>query len=318
MTIAAVLDDLADRQRGIIAVKQAVARGLARSSVYDVLHAHRWRCIEPGVWARPGSRWRAGEARIHAAHLAGSGKRVLTGGPRLALAGVRSFISRELPMLVAPTISPRRRAGVRYIRSAWVPQDRVEHWEEVPCAPVWRAWSDAAAIDPVQRLIKDLQNLHRLRYGGPETAAAYLGRRGVFRGRPKALQAIERTRRQLVHSGSEKRARDLLAAAGFGGVHWSPLLVTHGTRWVGEVDLPFCAIRFGVEVNGPHHDDPEVAERDRVRDAELAEEPLRWTIARYPVQLIDHQPDEFVRQVLHAAAEAAARGLEPWPCGRCA
>lgn len=118
----------------------------------------------------------------------------------------------------------------------------------------------------------------------------------------------------LVHSKDEALARQLLAAEPF-TLHPRPLLLEHGRRRIGEIDLAVCALRYGAEVDGPHHLEDGVAEQDRARDRSLGR--LGWTIDRFPADLVRDHPTAFVEAVRAGAAAAAARDPVPWPCGRC-
>jgi very-short-patch-repair endonuclease len=305
-------DELVDAQ-GCIAVRQLLELGIPRSSAYAWLERKGCTPLGSGRWLGPDGDTRDGEVRIRTVHMLGTNPKLLTGGARLAVAGVRRLVPRQLGFVVGPRASLPPLADVRWFRGAWVSGDAVERWQGVPCVPLLRAWTDAALVDRIDVLEKDLRALHRLRHAGPPEVAAYLERRGAFWGRPRAQAALDRVRHELVHSEAEALARGLLRRAGLRSVHPSPYAVVQDGRRVGEIDLPFCAIRYGVEVDGPHHGEPEQQALDARRDALLDD--ATWVIDRFPTTLLEQNPTEFVRQVLRGAGEAAARGLDPWPCG---
>lgn len=305
------LDRRLGRQHGVVAVWQAVADGIPRSTFYDYVRRHGWTHLGDGLWATP-QREVSFLRRIAEKQHLGPGARILTGPALLTVAGVRPQQPCSVDLLVGPRLAVAPRPGVRYHRGAWVSGDKVERREGIPSTPVLRAWTDATRLSSVDRLEKDLRAMDRLRIATPEQAAAYLELRCRFVGRPRARQAVARVDRQLVHSDDEARARLLLDAVE-GHPHPRPCKISTEWRTIGEIDIAYCPIRYGIEVDGPHHEDEVVAARDRYRDGRL--ERLDWIIDRFSTAYIAAEPAEFIEAVREGAAKAAARGVEPWPCG---
>jgi very-short-patch-repair endonuclease len=248
------------------------------------------------------------------ARIAGPRGRLLTGGALLSLGGIRKLQPSGIELLVRPQLSVAPRPGVYVHRGAWVAGDRVIRVQGIPSAPWLRAVTDAARRASVDRLMRDIAALDRLRKTTPAQAAAYLSRRGRFPGRPKMVEALALLGVELVHSRDEAAARAHLRAAEL-VVHPRPLLIMSGQRRIGEVDIPVCAVRYGAEVDGPHHDEDEVAQADRRRDRRL--ETIGWDIERFRHDDVRSDPAAFVRAVQNGVAAQAARGVMPWPCERC-
>jgi hypothetical protein len=306
------LDRRAAARHGLLVVRDLIAEGYPRRTLYRELRRRGWVPVAPGVWARePAS---TPLQRVRELQVGVDRPWPLTGGARLAVAGVRRAAP-ELPTLVVG----RRRggrppAGVRLVRTGWVAGDEVQVVDGLVCAPLLRAWSDAAVEDTIDRLVRDLQVLDRLRHATPERAAEYLCRRGTFHGSRRAWAAIECVQAELVHSDAEALARGAVRSAGFRSAHPRPLLVCDRFgRRVGEIDVAFCLLRYGVEVDGPHHLDPVVAARDAARDRALQR--LGWHIDRFPDIEVRADPAGFIQAVLAGAGEAAGRRARPWPCG---
>jgi hypothetical protein len=124
---------------------------------------------------------------------------------------------------------------------------------------------------------------------------------GALRGRPRALGG--RGHRQI--------------GAGRCGGPRAPEAPGHLPKGhlLGEVDLPVCSIRYGVEVDGPAHLEDGEPERDQRRDRRLGT--LEWVIDRFSTDQVEDDLGGFVEAVLEGIAAAAARGVAPWPCDRC-
>jgi hypothetical protein len=239
---------------------------------------------------------------------------VLTGGAVLTLGGVRRLEPSRIDLLVAPRLSVARRPGVYVYRGGWVAGDRLMRLHGIPAAPWFRAVTDAASRSSVDRLTRDLAALDRMRRGTPAEAAAYLARRGRFTGRPKVVAALRALDIELVHSADEARARRHLRAAGF-SIHPRPLMVTVRERRLGEIDIAMCAIRYGMEVDGPSHRLDGAAQADEVRDRRLRR--VDWRIDRFTDEQVRTDPGAVVQAVRAGMAEQTARGVPPWPCEIC-
>jgi very-short-patch-repair endonuclease len=85
--------------------------------------------------------------------------------------------------------------------------------------------------------------------------------------------------------------------------HRQPLTVESNNRIVAEIDIPFVQVRYGVEIDGPHHLLPNVAAADRTRDRALHR--LGWVIDRFFWFEVEDRPRWFVTQVQRRLEERA-------------
>lgn len=307
------LERVAARQLGVVAHWQAADLGLDGKTFVEHARRHGWERLTRGLWAAPWSEVSFAR-RCALERVRGSRARLLTGEAQLVLLGVRRDTTSLVDLWVGPGRSPRAQPGVRFHRGRWASGDAVARVQGIPSTPVLRALRDAARRSTVDRLVRDIAALDRMRRATPAQVAADLDRIGPFPGKPKLRAAVLESLDGLVHSGDEALARQLLAAESQ-QPHPRPLLVEHGCRRIGEIDIPYCWLRYGIEVDGPHHREDGVAERDRARDRALGR--LDWVIDRVPAELVRTNPGAFVQAVRAGLAAAVARSPEPWPCDRC-
>lgn len=304
------LHRLARAQGDAVATWQARELGIPASSFADLTRDEGFAQLFQGVWALPGSR-DAPSRRLWAALLTAGAEARITGEATLWTVGALASL-RRVALWVPPHARPRARLGVRHHRGRWVEGDLTQRRGGFPSVPPLRAWTDLAADATEDTLVQTLAALDRLREAGPHDAERYLARRGRFPGAGRARRAIAELSSELSHSQAERRARRLLASTGLPTPHPRPLGIVVAGRPLGEVDLAYPAVRYGVEIDGPHHGLPEAVERDHARDRRLQRE-TAWIIDRFPVRIIDEDPRGFVTEVAAGHAAAAARGVAAWP-----
>lgn len=306
---ARLYQEAAEPQQGAVSSQQAASLGIPLATFHEHVRAHAWARLLPGVWGVPGSA-DSYERRCWAALLAVP-HGVLTAESALWHAGL---LRREPPrtaLLLPPRTHMGARESFRFHRGRWVVGDRVEDEGGLRRAPLLRALTDFAVDHSQRRTEYAIAALHRLRHATPEDVRAYLERRGRFPGRRKALAALDAVAGEVTHSGEERHARDLLRAADLPWLlHPRPLAIRVGGRYVAEIDLPWPQVRYGIEVDGPHHHLPQVASADRARDRQLAR--LDWVIDRFLIEDIRQDPHAFVSQARAGLQAAAARDVSPW------
>jgi hypothetical protein len=313
MRNAQSLERLVARQLGVVAVWQITALGLASSTFIAYAHRHGWNRLDRGVWAAPWS-VESFARRCVIARISGPRARLITGGSQLVLLGVRRAEPSAVDVWVGPKTSLARRPGLIVHRGAWLSGDRAHRVQGIPCTPVLRSLRDAAPRSSVDRLVRDIAQIDRLRLSTPEQVAADLDRSGPFRGKPKLAAAAALACEGLVHSRDEEAARQLLMAEDF-VLHPRPLAIHRRTRLIAEIDIAVCAVRYGIEVDGPTHLADGAADWDIARDQRLRR--LGWEIDRFPIELIRDDPEGFLAAVRLGFEKASRRGVEPWPCIRC-
>jgi hypothetical protein len=153
-------------------------------------------------------------------------------------------------------------------------------------------------------LCKTAADAIRLRHCGLPQIEAELDARATFPGRRQLRRVTGELTGELNHSGYERRARRLLRTR-IPEVPSRPLPVIHRERRIAEVDIGFFDVRYGVEVDGPHHLLPHVAAADRARDRILQRD-AGWTIDRFFWFELDEEPERFVREVAGRLARLRA------------
>lgn len=109
------------------------------------------------------------------------------------------------------------------------------------------------------------------------------------------------------HSATESTARrivtDVAAELGL-SVEQRPLAIPDEDSPVAEADIAIPLIWLDIEIDGPHHDEPDQQRHDRWRDDQVRT--LGWTVRRYPATIVDEDPERFRRLVRADILQAAA------------
>lgn len=165
----------------------------------------------------------------------------------------------------------------------------------LPVTGFERTMLDIAAFDP-RRLVEALEQSIIIEvYDHTRMLAAidrYRGLAGVARLRAAVGELPDDPAR--FRSRSERRARDLLLAAGLPEPRVNDWFVP-GPGGGHELDLFWPGLRGNVEIDGPRHDLPWQQVKDRARDAELRASGI--SVLRKRVELLDHAPTRFVADV---------------------
>lgn len=102
------------------------------------------------------------------------------------------------------------------------------------------------------------------------------------------------------HSDAERRAAKLLKEAGITGFVVN-LTIRLATGRSMELDIGFRKRRLAIEIDGfRYHSSPESRAIDLERQNALIQD--GWTVLRYGPDVLDHEPDRFIRDVLAALA----------------
>jgi len=88
-----------------------------------------------------------------------------------------------------------------------------------------------------------------------------------------------------------------------------PYAVKHHSRTIAEIDVAFTEVKYGAEIDGPHHQLPEVVIADKQRDRQLHR--LGWTIDRFTAAEVEADPAAFVTAVKQGLADAQRRITGP-------
>lgn len=291
----------ARKNDGIVTTADAIACGITRRTFYRQAQSHGWTRIHPDVWAAPGYPDTYDRKLSAAVAWLGDGF-AFTGFTVLWLLGVV-----ERPPPVVDVLRAEARQGPAHIafHTGGADDEPVRRVNGRPATTAERAFGDIAARITVVQLARLVARACALRCTTLARMLAYRAAKGRCPGSATMHGALTALQSDLAHSRDEERARRLLRAAGL-TFHAGPLAVLRGTRIIAEIDIAFSAIRYGVEIDGPHHLLPEIARKDKARDGELGR--LGWTIDRFTIEEIAARPEAFVAHVRSRVAQLSQAG----------
>jgi hypothetical protein len=293
------LFDLSARQHGCVTVAQALRLGISRSTLTERVRREGWRRPYRGVLVVPGT---SGDYRqdVAAAVLSAGPGAAAAGPTAAALWGLTPDRPRPVTVVVRDDRSLRLQPGRIVRRSTVLTAGDVVRFDDLPVTtPAWTP-TDCARSWPDARLTGALVRADRLRLATVPAVMAVAERRGPFPGLARLRRVAAALCGELAHSSTERTARKLLTRAGV-VLHPRPYAVLHRGRPIAEIDLAVPGVRYGAEIDGPHHLLPDQARADRARDRVLTR--LGWTIDRFTIADVERTPVTFVRQVL-ASLEA--------------
>lgn len=172
----------------------------------------------------------------------------------------------------------------------------------VPVVAAWRAIADYAPDCSRDKVITVIAAANRMRKCPLDRVRREIEQRKRFPGRGRLRQAHGELTGELTHSRYEHKGRRILRGAGL-SFHSRPYPVIVNERPIAEIDVAFVALRYGVEIDGPPHLLPDVAERDRRRDRQLQRH--GWRIDRFLWTDLD-DPARFVSEVTAGVEQRSA------------
>jgi len=295
------LRDLAIRQSGVVRRSQLRECGVSRQHIAHQVAAGRWQTLGPNVVVLSNgvlSRLQWMQAGV--CHVGPRG--ALDGWTRLELAGLRGWI--RTPIHVATDHGRREPAppGLVVHQSRHLdPVDIVEG--PLRSVTVARAAIDAAGWLPTARSACGLVTaVAQQKLASPEEMLEVLAR--IYRVRhTAALREALSDAAAGAQSNAERDVHAMMRSAGLRDIRRQfPVMLSRGLIHVDlAATLPDGRVLV-VEVDGPHHDDPEQRARDAERDAELLA--LGYTVLHIPRWLVQSDPDA-VRARLLAIRQGA-------------
>jgi hypothetical protein len=243
--------DLAERQHGVVAVRQLRALGAGRGAIDHWVKTGRLHVWYRGVYA-VGHRALKREGRWMAAVLAVGPDAALSHRSAGALSGVRPSARRAIEVTVGRKV--RGPAGVE-VHHARLEPDEVTTIDGIPVTTAARTLVDLAAVLPPDQLRNAVKQAQILRLPYPDLER-YRGRRGI-QNLPR--QDLPPTRSEL-----EDRFQAFLDAHGL-----PPALVNSALNEK-EPDIRWPQAKLIVELDGfDTHGTREAFETDRARDRAL-------------------------------------------------
>jgi very-short-patch-repair endonuclease len=219
---------------------------------------------------------------------------IFTGRTVLWLRQITTGTPSGIDVWSGPQAHYRGRKGVVFSRGAWVPSDAVTKVDGFATAPVRRAFTDVARVAAYDSLLRWLPAADRRRLMTLDALEEYVPLRGAFPGVVNLRAAMAVLRSDLPHSDAERFARRLVRDAGL-RPYPRPYAVKVAGVTIAEIDIAVVPAKYGAEVDGPHHQMPEVIAADKARDRKLRA--LGWRIDRFPVEEIEADPEGFVAEV---------------------
>lgn len=168
----------------------------------------------------------------------------------------------------------------------------------IPCTPPRRLAVDMGAVvgeTAYSTVLRDLRRDHGVSWKQLAAVLRLHSKRGRDGCGPLRRQ-LERTYgvEGIPDTTLEQVVLDLLLDA------WLPLpvcqfvvLLPGGGHY--RVDFAYLAVKLAIEVDGPHHELPEVKARDARRDARLRR--LGWTVARFREEEITYHPERVLMAI---------------------
>ena len=284
---------LGSNQERVITVSQAVGCGIPDSTFVGAAHRLGMVRLGGGVWAECGAP-NTYRRKLWVAKLMLGEEVVFTGRTVLWLRRIITATPSQVDIYCGPKRAVRPNATRRVVRSKWLDEDLTVNVEGFQTAGVYRSFTDAANVVPLETLLRWLPAMDRLRLGTIDELEAYMTERGTFPGSVKLVAAVASLQADLPHSGKERYARALLRAAGI-APHRRPYPVKYNGVTVAEIDCAYPQFLYGAEVDGPHHSVSAVVKADKTRDRQLRR--LGWTIDRFPAEHVVNDPAGFVAEV---------------------
>ncbi len=264
------LEAVAAGQQGVVRRDQALAAGLSRARIDDLVRRRRWLRLHPRVYFI-GRAPVPTAARVHAAWLWAGESAVVAGR---AAAWWWGLAPPPGPIMVIVPLPTRRahRLGIRVVRGSVEARDvDVRNWVQV--TTVARTCLDLARIGEPDRLDTAL----RLRRTDAVRLRASLERGTGRRGQTLARLAVEDVAANP-WGFSERVLHRLLREAGITGwIANPPVQLRHGVR---HPDIALEDIRLAVEMDGRQfHGDARAFEADRARNNDFVE--AGWTVLHF-------------------------------------
>jgi hypothetical protein len=271
----------------------------------------RWEVVDRSVFRLVGTPvpW---EQAVLAPILSIGGKTVASHFSAAALHGIPGY-GKGVPELSIERGSEHRRATVRLHTSTDLERSRRVMLNGVPTTDVCRTILDLGRFVSDRRQLRAIEWARR---GDVDWSAlvatlshhARRGRPGVRRLRRVITENMHRD--EVTDSDFELLFLAFLAEFGIA----EPVLhhkVFDADRFVAEVDLAYPPLKIAIELDGRHHLEEDVRERDLPRQNDLVL--LGWTVLRFSWRRFVDRPEQVLREVRDALRIASSGHPNPQP-----
>ena len=276
---------------GVITLAQLESAGISERRLERMPEYQR---VARGHYAMPGARrdfW------FHAAlalSVAGEDAR-LTGASALYVAQVLKTVPTGRIQVVVPEgKGSRKRAGFNVRRSSHLPESAVYRFG-MRTVPVPYAVTDHARDEVDAGVAYALSQAMSLRHATLEEVRAVVDERGQFPGSARIRRVLDDFEGVESHSKRERRLRRALTRLGLPISDGVYKIRDDRRRIVAQADIALATVLLDVEVDGPHHLDPQQQAKDRIRDRGLAA--LDWFVVRYMYWEIDEDVDRVAHEI---------------------
>ncbi len=286
-------------QHWLVSRQQVMDAGGTDRQVDRRLASGVWERVDAGVYRLAGAPtpW---EARVLAPLLSVGSGAVASHLCAARLHGIAGF-GRATPEITIPRGAGARRADLRVHTSTDLDRTTPVLRHGVPVTSIDRTLLDLGRYVGDSRLLRAIEWARR---SDQTTWAALIRtlRRHARRGRPgvarlRRLITANAHRDEITDSDFELLFLALLAEHGLP----EPTLhhrVLDGQRFVAEVDLAYPLLKIAIELDGLHHLEREVRERDLPRQNDLVL--LGWTVLRFSWERLAARPELVIAEVTAA------------------
>jgi len=295
------------RQHWLVTLDDVVSCGGSQQAAFGRIQSGRWANAEHGVYRLigPTVTW---ESRLLALILAAGDGAVASHFAAAVLHGLPGF-AKGPPEITIPRGQEMRRSDARLHTSTDLDRCRCVLINGIPTTDRERTLLDLARKLGDARLLRSIEAARRAGTTDWSLLISTLarharrGRPGVARFRRVILANAHRT--EITDSDFELLVLAMMAEVGLP----APELhhrVHDGDRFVAEVDLAYPDLRIAIELDGSHHADADVRERDLPRQNDLVL--CGWTVLRFSWTRFSSRPEQVMSEI--RAAIVAARGQQ--------
>ena len=296
------LEALLAGQDGVIRRDQALATGMTKTRIDDLVRRRKWTAVLPRVYLT-GPTQMSTKIRLRACWLWAGDQSVIAESAAAWLWG----IAKEPPSIITVIIplACRRtpQTGIRVVRGMVHPRD-ADFQDWIGVTTVARTCLDLARAG----LPDNLENALRLRRANVPKLELSLERGRGRRGQVRARQAFDEASTNP-WSVAERKAHQQLIAAGITG--WTanpPVRLTIGIR---HPDIAIEAIKLAIEIDGREfHTKEENFENDHVRRKAFVR--AGWTVLEFTVREITEDP-ELMIEIIKETEARLRRQQHPAP-----
>lgn len=300
MTTVPTLDDdllpVFVSQHWLASRDDVMRAGGTRSQIVHRLSIGRWETADDNVYRLVGAP-QGWHAKVLAPILAIGGSSVASHLCAAAVHGIPGF-GQGTPELSIERGLGHRRPGLRLHTSTDLPRCTRVVVDGVPVTDVARTILDCARYVGDARVLRSIEACRRANTTDWNRLIATLAHH-ARRGRP----GIQRLRRVILANAHRDEVTDSdfeLLVLALLREHGLPEPVLHyrlvdGTRFVAEIDLAYPQLRIAIELDGSHHLEADVRERDLPRQNDLML--LGWTVLRFTWTRLVERPESIVAEV---------------------